>query len=143
MQSSDQRHTDITSYRLDDLFRYCRELFTAPPNSGHGNLRAVFSELRNRLRQSLHFDYLSFALHDPTRNSMTVTGTSCGSWYSPTSNTTAENGRLRVRDLRRSRGGLHHDIRVAEDGRLQFGEQVHEKVPPMNTTVRTTDGRGL
>src|SRR6478609_6789925 len=72
MQSSDQRHTDITSYRLDDLFRYRRELFSAPPSSGHGNLRAVFSELRDRLGQRLHFDYLSFALHDPTRPSVTV-----------------------------------------------------------------------
>ena len=67
MQSSDQRHTDITSYRLDDLFRYCRELFTTPPGPGHGNLCAVFSELLSRLQQNLHFDYLSFALHDPTR----------------------------------------------------------------------------
>ena len=72
MQSSDQRHTDITSYRLDDLLRYRRELFTAPPNSGHGNLCAVFSELRNRLGQNLHFDYLSFGLHDPARHRVTV-----------------------------------------------------------------------
>jgi GAF domain-containing protein len=72
MQSSDQRHTVITSYRLDDLFRYCRELFTALPNSGHGDLCAVFSELLSCLEQNLHFDYLSFALHDPTRDSVTV-----------------------------------------------------------------------
>jgi len=71
VQSSVQRHTDITSYRLDDLFRCCRDLFTAPAN-GHANLRAVFSELRNRLGQNLHFDYLSFALHDPTRHNVTV-----------------------------------------------------------------------
>jgi formate hydrogenlyase transcriptional activator len=72
MQSNDQRHTEITSYRLDDLLRYCRELFTALPNSGHGDLCAVFSELLNCLEQNLHFDYLSFALHDPTRDSVTV-----------------------------------------------------------------------
>lgn len=43
-----------------------------------------------------------------------------------------ENGRLRVRDLRRTRGGLH-DIRVAADGRLQFGEQVHGEASQMKT----------
>jgi len=72
MQSSSQRHTDITSYRLDDLFRYSREMCTASSNSSSGNLRAVFSELLSRLEQNLHFDYLSFALHDPTRDSVTV-----------------------------------------------------------------------
>jgi len=43
-----------------------------------------------------------------------------------------ENGRLRVRDLRRTRRGLH-DITVAADGQLQFGEQVHEEALQMNT----------
>jgi len=64
MQSDTLRHTEITSYRLDDLYRYCNELFAAQPGSGRGNLRTVVSELLNRLRQNLHFDYLSFTLHD-------------------------------------------------------------------------------
>ena len=72
MQSDTQRHTEITSYRLDDLYRYCSELFAVQPGSGRGNLRAVVSELLNRLRQNLHFDYLSFTLHDSNRDLVTV-----------------------------------------------------------------------
>ena len=42
-----------------------------------------------------------------------------------------ENGRLLVRDLRRTRGGLH-EITVAADGQLRFDEQVHGEAR-MNT----------
>jgi CRP/FNR family transcriptional regulator, cyclic AMP receptor protein len=42
-----------------------------------------------------------------------------------------QNGRLLVRDLRRTRRGLH-DITVAADGQLRFGEQVHGETR-MNT----------
>jgi len=31
MQSDTQRHTEITSYRLDNLYRYCSELFAVRP----------------------------------------------------------------------------------------------------------------
>jgi len=43
-----------------------------------------------------------------------------------------ENGRLRVRDLRKTRRGLH-DIAVSADGQLRFQEQAHGEAPKMNT----------
>jgi formate hydrogenlyase transcriptional activator len=64
-----ERHSNITSYRLDDLSRHHRELLrTIQERASQGNLRNLISELLKRLEENLYFDHLAFALHDPARN---------------------------------------------------------------------------
>ncbi|HZP16709.1 MAG TPA: GAF domain-containing protein, partial [Terriglobales bacterium] len=68
-----ERHSGITSSRLDDLSSRCDELLGAAlPVNGGRNLQEVFSELLRRLEQSLQFDYLGFGLFNPARNVIAV-----------------------------------------------------------------------
>ena len=67
-RAQQERHSNITSFRLDEFSRRCQELFLLAAGSARPNLREVFSELLRRLEQSLHFDHLGFALFDATRN---------------------------------------------------------------------------
>ena len=73
MQRDDKRHSNITSYWLDDLSRHCLDLFpTSQRTSGGQSLRDVFSELLKRLEENIPFDHFGFGVHDRTRNVIRV-----------------------------------------------------------------------
>ncbi|HEX6806178.1 MAG TPA: sigma 54-interacting transcriptional regulator [Terriglobales bacterium] len=69
MQRQKDRHSTITSYRLDDLSGQCLDFLpTLRPTGDRQLFRNVIAELLNRLEQNLPFDHLSFSLHDPAKN---------------------------------------------------------------------------
>jgi formate hydrogenlyase transcriptional activator len=73
MQGDLGRHSNITSYRLDDLPRHYQELLrTRFAALGRPNLRETFSELLKHVDENLRSDHISLALHDPARNVASV-----------------------------------------------------------------------
>jgi hypothetical protein len=73
MQRDVERHSNITSYLLDDLPRHYQELLqTRSAALGKPSLRETFSELLKHLDENLRSDHISLALHDPARNTVSV-----------------------------------------------------------------------
>jgi formate hydrogenlyase transcriptional activator len=69
----DERHSNITSYRLDELPRQYRALLCSSAVAGsRPSLREVFSELLKRLEENLRFDHIGLAMLDPVRDVVSV-----------------------------------------------------------------------
>jgi formate hydrogenlyase transcriptional activator len=73
MQRDLERHSNITSYLLDDLPRHYQELLQTRSGAlGRPSLRETFSELLKHLDENLRSDHIGLALHDPARNTVSV-----------------------------------------------------------------------
>jgi len=72
MQGDLERHSNITSFGLDDLPRHYQDLLRARSVSDRPKLRETFSELLNHLDENLCSDHIGLALHDPARNVVSV-----------------------------------------------------------------------
>ena len=73
MQRDFACHSNITSYLLDDLPRHYQKLLqTRSAAVSRPNLRETFAELLKQLDENLRSDHISLALHDPSRNTVSV-----------------------------------------------------------------------
>ena len=72
MQRGVERHSNITSFGLDDLPRHYQNLLRTRSVSDRPKLRETFAELLKYLDENLRSDHISLALHDPARNRVSI-----------------------------------------------------------------------
>jgi len=70
MQSSAGHPSDVSSYRLNEVFTRWVKLSIAPPSVEHGTIFALLSNFLRHLEQNLHFDYFSFGLYDRNKEAV-------------------------------------------------------------------------
>ena len=74
MQREFERHSEIRSFRFDDLTRHYGDVLHHPAHRSQdkANLRGVFAELLRRLEENLRFDHIGLGVYDSRRNVVSV-----------------------------------------------------------------------